>query len=76
MASRGITDLGEGFGEFISQATEFHGGRKVSLGRYVKAKVLEKGRRYSTIKTRIATAQDRLEAAEAAEAYRRASKGE
>jgi hypothetical protein len=76
MASRGITDLGEGFGEFISQATEFHGGRKVSLGRYVKAKVLDKGRRYSTIKTRIATAQDRLEAAEAVEAYRRASKGE
>ena len=76
MASRGITDLGEGFGEFIAQATEFHVERKMPLGRYVKSKVLEKGRRYSTIKTRIATAEEREETAVATEAYRRASKGE
>jgi hypothetical protein len=76
MASRGITDLSEGFGEFIAQARKFHDDREVPFRRYVKAKVLEKGRRYGTIKTRIATAEDRLEAVERAEAYRRTGKGD
>lgn len=75
MASRGITDLGEGFGEFIAQAAEFHKGKQ-PFGRYVKAKVLDKSRRYSTLKTRVQTAAEHLETSEAAEAYRRAKQGE
>jgi hypothetical protein len=76
MATRGITDLSAGFGEFIAQAAEFHDGRERSLARYVRAKVLDKGRRFGTLKTRIAPASERLETLEAAEAYRRAKQGE
>jgi hypothetical protein len=51
MASRGITDPDKGFSQFISEAREFHIRRNSSFTGYVNGKVLDKGRRYSTIRT-------------------------
>jgi hypothetical protein len=51
MASRGITDPAEGFAQYIQEARQFHSRRKTPFGAYVRAKVLDKGRRYSTIRT-------------------------
>ncbi len=76
MAARGITDPAEGYTKYIAAAREFHSGPHTSLGTYVKAKVLDKGRRYNTIRTRIKTAEERLQDSDAAEAYRRASDGD
>ncbi len=75
MASRSITDPAEGYLKYIAAARDFHSGPKSSLGRYVKKKVLDKGRRYNTIRTRTKTAEDHHHAAEAAEAYRRGEQG-
>ena len=83
MASRGITDMGEGFGEFLAQAKEFHDGKKASPGgkrgsfaRYVKAKVLKKAVRFNTIKTHTDTAEDIEERLQYADRYRKAKDGE
>jgi hypothetical protein len=75
MASRGITDLGEGFGEFLAQATEFHDGDR-RFANYVKRKVLKKGLRFNTIKTHTPTAEELELRREGAARYRKARDGD
>lgn len=75
MASRGITDLAEGYGEYIAAAQEFHGNRR-KLSEYVFRKVAEKGRRFNTIHNGRLTAEELRERDEAAEQYRAAKDGE
>ena len=58
MASRGIVDPATGFARYIEEARAFHRNRDTSFAGYVQAKVLDKGRRYSTIRTRIDAAGD------------------
>jgi hypothetical protein len=74
MASRGITDLGEGFGEFLAQARDFHDGDQQFAG-YVKRKVLKKGLRFNTIKTHTRTAEELALRRESATRYRMAKDG-
>ena len=53
MASRGIEDLGEGVGEYLQQARQYHvvrsGFKYDGMERYVGKKVKSKNRRYNTI---------------------------
>jgi len=51
MASRGIEDIGEGIGEYYSQAKLYHLIRKGTDGieKYVGRKVKAKNRRYNTV---------------------------
>jgi hypothetical protein len=76
MAREGITDLGEGIGEFFAQAERFHEhkGRKsgVGLKQYISTKVNAKGRKYNTIDNRI---QSETTSA-LANSYRKAKNGE
>lgn len=76
MAREGITDLGEGFGEYLQAAEAFHGGSRVGLARYVDGKVQEKGRRFNTIKTGGSSRKERHARDEAARAYRAGKDGE
>ncbi|MDP9087127.1 MAG: hypothetical protein M3O26_00055 [Pseudomonadota bacterium] len=76
MATRGIIDLGEGYGEFLASAKEFHDCSQMSLEKYVRAKVLKKGLRFNTINTHIDTAEERELLRQRAERYRRAKDGE
>jgi len=56
MASHGITELDEGFGEFLAQAEHFHEhkGRKQGRGlkHYIQDKVTAKARKYNTLDNR------------------------
>jgi hypothetical protein len=56
MASQGITELDEGFGEFLAQAEHFHEhkGRKQGKGlkHYIQDKVTAKARKYNTLDNR------------------------
>jgi hypothetical protein len=76
MASRGIEDFGEGLGEYLAQATEFHAIKGEPFHSYVGRKVKAKARKYNTIHNQknMADASSRL-AAEA-EAYRREKDGD
>lgn len=77
MASRGIEDFGEGFGEYLHQAQEFHARKGEPFHQYVGRKVKAKGRKYNTInnkQTNMASAAKQLE--EAAHAYQRAKDGD
>ncbi|HEY0666269.1 MAG TPA: hypothetical protein VGD24_09405, partial [Gallionella sp.] len=53
MASRGIEDIGEGIGEYLHQAKEYHvkrsGFKHDGMERYVGRKVKIKNRRYNTV---------------------------
>lgn len=49
MASRGIEDFGEGLGEYLAQAKEFHASKGESFYSYVGHKVKAKARKYNTI---------------------------
>lgn len=49
MASRGIEDFGEGLGEFLTQAKEFHASKGEPFHSYVERKVKAKARKYNTI---------------------------
>jgi len=53
MASRGIEDLGEGVGEYLHQAKQYHvrrsGFKHDGMERYVGRKVKAKNRRYNTV---------------------------
>jgi hypothetical protein len=49
MAREGITDIGEGLGEFLHAAEEFHRLRNDSLESYSERKARDKGRKNSTI---------------------------
>ncbi len=68
MAARGIEDIGEGFGEYIHQATEFHNARsglkKMGLELYVGYKVRGKNRRYNTKNNRQNLPSDKLAVAD------------
>jgi hypothetical protein len=54
MAGQGITDLGEGFGEFLAHAERFHDALGLKDGKnfrgYVAGKVAEKSRRFNTLR--------------------------
>lgn len=81
MASQGITDLGEGFGEFLAHAERFHDTQTSQPGRnlrgYVAAKVADKARRFNTLRneTREAEHERQNRRHQQAEAYRRAKEG-
>ena len=49
MASRGIEDFGEGLGEYLAQAKEFHASKGEPFHNYVGRKVKAKARKYNTI---------------------------
>jgi hypothetical protein len=49
MASRAIEDFGEGLGEYLAQAKEFHASKGESFHSYVGRKVKAKARKYNTI---------------------------
>lgn len=53
MALEGITDLGEGFGEFINQAHLYHDQQErfkgYRFGTYIDTKVRQKGRKFNTL---------------------------
>lgn len=76
MASRGIEDFGEGLGEYLHQATEFHASRDESFQTYVGRKVKAKARKYNTINNQknMVGASRRLQ--EEADAYQREKDGE
>lgn len=52
MASRGIEDFGEGLGEYLHQAQEFHASKGVPFHSYVGRKVKAKARKYNTIENK------------------------
>jgi hypothetical protein len=76
MASRGIEDFGEGLGEYLAQATEFHASKGEPFKSYVGRKVKAKARKYNTIENQknMVDASRRLQ--EEAEAYQRAKDGD
>jgi hypothetical protein len=80
MAREGIDDLGEGVGEFLHQAKEFHDARYDVPGfgfeRYVEKKVKAKNRRYNSANNRANHPCDTQEVVDAAEVYRKAREGE
>jgi hypothetical protein len=49
MASRGVEDFGEGLGEYLAQAKEFHASKGEPFHSYVGRKVKAKARKYNTI---------------------------
>ncbi len=55
MAREGITDMGEGFGEYLRQAEQFHAKRSNNQGEglanYLLRKTKAKGRRFNTLRT-------------------------
>lgn len=74
MAKHGITDFGEGVGEYLHSLERFHGeGDREGLGPYIQKKVREKGKRYNTI-TNIKP-QDERAVANQAEEYRKTRDG-
>ena len=77
MASRGIEDIGEGIGEYLHQAKEYHvkrsGFKHDGMERYVGRKVKGKNRRYNTVKNSAPKPED---TSKAASAYQRAKDGE
>ena len=56
MASHGITELDEGFGEFLAQAEHFHEHKGRTQGKglkhYIQDKVTAKARKYNTLDNR------------------------
>jgi len=73
MAREGITDLGEGFGEYLARAHRYHnskdGGKDSGFKEYIAAKVASKGRKYNTIHHKNQAEDDARKSR--AEAYRR-----
>jgi hypothetical protein len=73
MASRGIEDIGEGFGEFIHQAKAYHvarsGFKHDGMEQYVGKKVKAKNRRFNTV---LNAPPPLSELIESAKAYKRA----
>jgi len=49
MASRGIEDFGEGLGEYLHRAKEFHTEQGRDFDAYIERKVKTKARRYNTL---------------------------
>lgn len=80
MAREGIEDLGEGIGEFLNQAQDFHDKRANNLGtgmnEYVTKKVKSKNRRFNSINNREDNFSDKHQVIESARAYREQSEGD
>lgn len=78
MAREGITDLGEGFGEFLARADQFHHLRSRLTGKsftkYIQEKVIEKGKRYNTLRNEHPDEKAAIE--QAAKDYRKIKDGE
>ncbi|TAJ76776.1 MAG: hypothetical protein EPO42_11710 [Gallionellaceae bacterium] len=76
MASRGIEDFGEGLGEYLHQATQFHASKGEPFHSYVERKVKAKNRKYNTINNQknMVGASRRLQ--EEADAYQREKDGD
>ena len=81
MASQGIMDLGEGFGEFLAHAERFHNasrhGDSQTFRGYVTGKVADKARRFNTLRnqTRTSEAERQTLQHQRAEAYRLVKEG-
>ena len=79
MAREGIADMGEGIGEYLHQAKEFHDARYQIPGfgfeRYVERKVSAKNRRFGSVNNRQNLPRDTQEIADKAEAYQKAKDG-
>ncbi len=76
MASRGIEDFGEGLGEYLAQANQFHIIKGEPFHSFVGRKVKAKARKYNTIRNQNNMADAARRLAEEAEAYRREKDGE
>lgn len=80
MAREGITDFGEGLGEYLAQARYFHDVQWRKLGRgferYLQEKIAAKGRRYNTIRNKPKDGSDKVKHQEKAGRYRKAKDGE
>jgi hypothetical protein len=76
MASRGIEDFGEGLGEYLAQAKEFHASKGEAFHSYVERKVKAKSRKYNTIHNQMNMKDASRRLAEEAEAYRREKDGD
>lgn len=80
MAREGITDLGEGFGEFLARAQHFHDSKGHRQGKdfadYVQDKVASKGRKYNTIHNKDNSLEAKVQAKAAKETYRKGRDGE
>lgn len=76
MASRGIEDFGEGLGEYLAQATEFHASKGEPFHSYVGRKIKAKARKYNTIENQKNMVGAARELKEAAEAYQREKDGD
>jgi len=78
MAREGITDLGEGFGEFLTHAHRFHDQKGRMTGtdfeQYIGNKVATKGKKYNTLRNESPEAEEDKKAR--AEAYRKEKDGE
>ena len=78
MAREGITDLGEGFGEFLAHAHHYHDflGQQKSqtFNQYIQSKVAIKGKKYNSIQNPNPDEADRISAQ--TEAYRKQRDGE
>ena len=76
MASRGIEDFGEGLGEYLAQAKEFHASKGEPFHSYVERRVKAKARKYNTIENQknMVGASRRLQAE--AEAYKLGKDGD
>ncbi len=75
MAKHGITDFGEGVGEYLHHLEKFHTeADKTGLQKYIGKKVKEKGKRYNTISN--IERQDKIDANRKADEYRKTKDGE
>lgn len=77
MAREGITDLGEGFGEFLHQAHQYHDRQERFTGNffgaYIDLKVKQKGRKFNTLNNIVT---DKNELKQQATDYRKGKDGE
>lgn len=80
MASRGIEDIGEGIGEYLHQAKEYHirrsGFKHDGIERYVGRKVKAKNRRYNTVNNVQPLPSDLTKTEAAAVVYQQSKDGE
>jgi len=79
MASQGITELDEGFGEFLAQAERYHEHQQRHQGKglrhYIRDKVIAKARKYNTLDNRDQKLE-KEQAKERAKAYRKEKDGD
>lgn len=77
MAARGILNLDRGFLAYRQEAKAYYGAAPgQSLESYARKKVLEKARRFNTMRTRIPDQFEKAQIKHDAERYKKASDGE